>query len=117
MRAGLTSVNVKQGYPACTALAFGNSAITADRGMMAALTSREIKTTLISTADISLPPYEYGFIGGAAGVYKNEVYFLGDVHAHRDSEVIRQAITEAGYLPVSLSDEPLADLGRIIFID
>ena len=114
---GLEIVPVKQGYPACTTLVFGNSAVTADKGMEAALLRRGINVTLISNSDISLFPYKYGFIGGASGVYKNEVYFLGNLDSHRDSVKIREALERESYTPVSLSDEPLRDLGRIIFID
>ena len=72
---------------------------------------------IIENGDISLPPYEYGFIGGAAGVYKNEVYFLGDISLHRSAKKICDAIRAEGFEPVSLSSEPLSDLGRILFID
>ncbi len=113
---GLKIISVKQGYPACTVLAFGNSAITADRGMQKALAQRGINVTAINDGDISLPPHEYGFIGGASGVYKNEVYFLGDIKTHRDSDIILQAIKQENFIPISLSDEPLRDLGRIIFV-
>ena len=114
---GLEIIPVKQGYPACTVLAFGNSAITADRGMQKALSSAGIKVTVIRDGDISLPPHSYGFIGGASGVYKNEVYFLGDITKHRDCDKILNAIRLENCVPVSLSDEPLRDLGRIIFIE
>ena len=114
---GLKTVTVKQGYPACTVLAFGNSAITADEGMARALGSCDIKVTLIKNGGITLPPYEYGFIGGASGVYKDRVYFLGNLSTHPDADVINDAIKAEGYTAVSLSDEPLSDLGRIIFIE
>lgn len=114
---GLRIISVKQGYPACTALAFGCSAITADEGMKRALTQAGFCVTLISNGDISLPPYEYGFIGGTAGISGKTVYFLGDVLLHRDGQKIVDAIHNEGYSYVSLSDEPLADLGRIIFVD
>lgn len=114
---GLEIVSVKQGYPACTTLAFANSAITADRGMQRILQKYGIDVTLIDNGDISLPPHEYGFIGGASGVYKNEVYFLGDIKNHRSCDIILDAIEKAGFIPTSLSDEPLRDLGRIIFVD
>ena len=114
---GLTAVHVNQGYPACTVLAFGNNAITGDKGMAWALSSVGINVTLISNGDISLPPYEYGFIGGASGVLGDTVYFLGNPDLHRDGKKIRAAITDAGYKLCALSDEPLADLGRIIFIE
>ena len=116
-QAGLTPVSVKQGYPACTALVFGGGAITSDRGMCDALSRCGLEVTLINNGDILLPPYEYGFIGGASGVLGDKVYFLGDIMKHRDAERICEAIKRQNYTPVSLSDEPLADLGRIIFID
>ena len=115
--AGLRVVHTRQGYPACTTLAFGNSAITADAGMARALTERGIKVTLISPGGIELPPYEYGFIGGAAGVYGNTVYFIGNLDTHPDAARIRSAIEAEGFSIASLSDGPLRDLGRIIFVD
>ena len=114
---GLIPVAVRQGYPACTTLAFGSAAITADRGMQRALAGKGIKVTLIENGDISLPPHEYGFIGGASGVCGKEIYFLGDISAHKNADLILKAISDEGYTPVSLSDEPLADLGRILVID
>lgn len=113
---GLKLHTVKQGYPACTTLAFGNAAVTADRGMARALSDAGIKVTLIVSGGIELPPYEYGFIGGAAGVFRDTVYFLGNLDTHPDSELIRSAIEAEGFKAVSLSDGPLRDLGRIIFI-
>ena len=98
-------------------LTLGNNAITGDEGMARALTSVGIKVTLISNGDISLPPYDYGFIGGTAGVLGNTVYFLGNPMLYRDGDKIVKAITEAGYKFEALSDEPLSDLGRIIFIE
>ena len=115
-RQRLEICHVKQGYPACTTLAFGNNAITADAGMADALSRKGVKVTLINNGDISLPPYEYGFIGGASAVYENKVYFLGDLSTHRDGVKIRSAIESAGYKVISLSDEPLSDLGGIIFL-
>ena len=72
-------INVKQGYPACSTLAFGNNAITADSGMAKILCDEGINVTLIKEGHISLPPHKYGFIGGAAGVYGNVVYFFGNI--------------------------------------
>ena len=110
-------VKVRQGYPACTVLPISdNAAITADAGMAKALCKENIAVTLIEDGDISLFPHEYGFIGGAAGVFRDTVYFLGDIRRHRSKEKILEAIEKTGKVAVSLSDEPLADLGRIIFI-
>lgn len=108
---------IKQGYPACTTLMLGNThAITADEGMARVLSSDGISVTLIENGDISLPPYEYGFIGGACGACGDTVYFCGDVSAHRSFEKIADAIKRAGMKYVSLSFEKLSDLGGILFL-
>lgn len=117
MSAHLTAIPTKQGYPACTTLAFGMAAITADLGMAKVMREVGIKVTLIENGGISLPPYEYGFIGGAAGVFGKEVFFLGDLDTHPSCELIKKAILDEGYAPISLSDESLCDLGRILFIE
>ncbi len=117
VREGYEIINVKQGYPACTVLPVGeNAAITADKGMARVLSACNINVTLIENGDISLPPHEYGFIGGCAGCFEREIFFLGDYRTHRSAELIERAIRSEGYTPVSLSDEPLCDLGRIMFI-
>ena len=71
---GLKMVHTNQGYAACTVLAFGNKAITADRGMAKILEENGTEVLLISPGHIALPPYEYGFIGGASLVYNNIVW-------------------------------------------
>ena len=110
-------VPVKQGYPACTALKISeNAVITADRGMAKALTSEGISVLLIESGGISLPPYEYGFIGGAGAADGECVYFFGDVSLHPDSKRIIDFIESQGRMAVSLSSEPLVDLGGMIFL-
>ena len=115
---GKKIIHVNQGYPACTVLPLGDgAAITADEGMARVLTSEGIKVTLIENGDIALPPYEYGFIGGAAGVLGDTVYFLGNPKTHKCAEKILRAIEDAGLRSVSLFDGGLIDLGRIIFAE
>ena len=115
---GLKVIDVKQGYPACTTLALSDDVcVTADDGMARALKAAGIQVYKIDNGDIVLPPYEYGFIGGAAGVFGGVAYFLGNLDSHRSANTIKEACKAAKVTPVSLSDEPLADLGRIIFIE
>ena len=84
--------------------------------MASLLRENGIRVTLISKGGISLPPYDYGFIGGASGVVGRKIYFFGDLNSHPDSAVIRKAIEEEGFIPVSLSDERLRDLGGMILL-
>ncbi len=119
--AGLKIYTSRQGYPACTVLPLGKAAaITADRGMAGVLETAGVRVTLISDSEkILLPPYEYGFIGGCAGVYRDTVYFIGNLDAHPDSEAIKRAINEVGMRYASLmpDSDSLFDLGGLLFFD
>ena len=118
---GMDIVNVKQGYPACTVLALGSRlAITADKGMAHALSKNGIRTLIIEESEkIALPPYKNGFIGGAAGILGNTVYFIGNLFSHPSGEKIRDTLKNAGYEAVSLdsSEDSLFDLGGMILIN
>ena len=114
---GLEIISVKQGYPACSALALGDKAIiTADRGLIRAAESVGIRGYEIEAGGISLPPYAYGFIGGASGVKDGVVYFIGDYKKHPSAKTIDLALDEQGYKGCSLSDEHLCDMGGLRFI-
>lgn len=114
---GYKLCNTKQGYPACTVLAFGNYAITSDRGMARVLTDEGVEVTLIREGHILLDSCDYGFIGGASGVAGEKVYFFGDIESHPDGDLICDRIRRAGFTPISLSSEPLRDLGGMIFLE
>ena len=113
---GLEIVHTNQGYPACSVLSLSGYAVTQDMGMARLLTENGVKVTLIDKHGISLPPYEYGFIGGASAVYGNTVYFFGDPDTHPSHKLIKETVKEAGYEYVCLFDGVLTDLGGIIFI-
>ena len=113
---GYEVIDVKQGYPACTVLPLSSdAAVTADCGMARAMRKCGIEVTEIENGDILLPPYDYGFIGGAAGVFEGCVYFFGEPKLHRGGEAILSAARALGLRTVSLYDGPLLDLGRALF--
>ncbi len=114
---GFFPQNVNQSYPNCSILKLNEeNAITADKGIYKKLTSLGINTMLIESGGISLPPYEYGFIGGASGVDGNRVFFLGNLDLHPSADEIKEFISGLGMKAISLSDEPLSDLGGLMFI-
>ena len=114
---GIKIISVKQGYPACTVLKISeNAAITADKGMAKALRSEGISVLEIESGDVLLPPYEYGFIGGAGELHEDKVYFFGDIHTHKDHKKIIDFIEENKKTVHSLSDESLRDLGGMLFV-
>ncbi|MBQ7387079.1 MAG: hypothetical protein IJW03_02820 [Clostridia bacterium] len=121
LQMGYRVIATRQGYPACTTLAAVGErhtfAVTADEGMARLLGEQGVRVSVIRNGGVSLAPYEYGFIGGASGVYKDKIYFAGDITLHPDSEIIINAARDAGFECVSLSDEVLCDVGGMIFID
>ena len=60
-----------------------------------------------------MPPYEYGFIGGATGSDLNNVYFCGELKNHPDSDKIIAFCKKCGKKAVSLSRDRLKDYGTI----
>ena len=114
---GYKICHTNQGYPACTTLKISeNAAISADEGMLRTLSREEIRVLKIENGGVSLPPYEYGFIGGAAGIFGDSIYFLGDITRHPSSKAILGFIEKNGKRAVSLSDETFLDLGGILFV-
>ncbi len=114
---GVDTANVKQGYAKCSTLVLGdNGIITADKGIANAA-KPFCRVLLIECGGISLPPYEYGFIGGASFIIGDKVFFFGDVSGHKNAKEILNFISDCGFSAVSLSDEPLCDCGGGILTD
>ena len=117
-REGLELLPTRQGYPACTTLYLGDvAAITADRGMLTTLSRAGLDCLEIEEGGIALPPYEYGFIGGACGVFRDTVYFFGDLKTHPSADKIEAFLDKHGYRAHSLSGGRLLDLGGIVFLE
>ena len=108
-------VNVNQGYAKCSTVVLENAVISADKGICKAAELLGAEAFEISFGDVVLPGYEYGFLGGASGVYDDTVFFCGDINLHRDGKKILDFCTLNRYKTVSLSDEPLYDVGTILF--
>ena len=90
--------------------------ITADRGIHRAAREAGINSLLIGAGNVSLDPYEYGFIGGATGTFKNKVFFCGDLEEHPDKQKIVEFISACGKECVFLPFERLTDTGSILFV-
>ncbi|MBR2850222.1 MAG: hypothetical protein IKB84_04220 [Clostridia bacterium] len=114
----ISLLDSKQGYAKCSAVSVGESAIiTADKNIARAAEAADADTLLISAAPeaIRLDGYDYGFIGGASGVLEDTVYFTGDISSHPDAERITEFCKAHGKKIISLSSEPLNDVGGIFF--
>ncbi len=114
---GYRTVNVRQGYARCTALAISDSAlITADPSMARAAKAQGLDILVISQGGIALEGFEYGFIGGAAGVFGDLVFFAGSLERHCDGARIEEFCNCHGKSCISLSQEVLVDVGGIFFL-
>ncbi len=110
-------VNVKQGYTRCSTLIFGKCAVSADAGILSALSASGYETLEISAGNIVLPGYGYGFIGGASFCADGEVYFFGSLSYHPDGEKIRAFLYARGADIKELSPGPLTDHGGAVILD
>lgn len=114
---GLEMISVPQGYTKCSICAVSDNAlITADRAIAEACEKVGIDVLKVSEGHVSLPPYNFGFIGGASGAFESAVYFCGSVDKHPDGEAIKDFCKKHDKTPVSLSDDLLQDVGSLFFI-
>lgn len=115
---GYTLVSVKQGYSKCsTVIVNENSIITADPSIYTAAAKAGIDTLFINNPEgaINLSGYSCGFIGGASGVFGDTVYFCGNIDLHPSEKAIKDFCERKNKAVLSLSKEPLYDLGSILF--
>ena len=116
-QAGLKLVDVSQGYAKCSCAVLSDGAIiSADAGICKAFSAHGGEALLISSGYVNLPPYQYGFIGGASGLCGNTLYFSGSIELHPDYKKIRDFCHRHNTLPHSLSGEVLFDVGSMIFL-
>ncbi len=109
-------IYVKQGYARCSTLICRDFAVSADAGILSALSSLGYDTIQISPGHIDLPGYDFGFIGGASFVDGDDVYFFGSLSYHPDGDKIKEFIISHGAELHELDDKPLLDLGGAVII-
>ncbi len=110
-------VPVKQGYTRCSVMMLGNAAVTADKGIAAALKNNGIDVLVIRPGHIELSGYDTGFIGGSGFLVSDDTcVFFGDLYSHPDGYIIEEFLNERKIKAVSLSDEPLSDNGGLLII-
>ena len=112
---GYEMINIKQGYAKCSSLVTEDFIITSDGGIYESLRDF-IPIYKIKHGEIRLQNFNYGFIGGASGVYGKKIFFTGDFSHHSSYEEILRIIKKYGYEIEILSKDPIEDFGSIYFI-
>lgn len=114
-KSGFTLVNTRQGYSRCSiAVVDENSVITSDEGSAKAMMSHGLDVLLIRKGYISLPHYDYGFIGGCCGRVSDEIIFNGNLSAHPDFNAIEGFILSKGLSLKFFEEYMLEDIGSVI---
>ena len=114
---GYSLKNVKQGYAKCSVCPIGEkAAITSDPSLYKAMCADGTDVLLISPKNIRLDGYDTGFIGGCSGEDADNIYFSGNISLHPDEKLILDFCQSHQKNAVSLSDEPLYDIGSLFFL-
>ena len=112
---GIALKNVNQGYAKCSTVVLEGAIISADKAICKLAEELGADALHVSSEGVSLDGYDCGFLGGASGVWKNKVFFCGDISTHTDFESISAFCNAHGHEVISLSNDPLYDVGTIIF--
>lgn len=115
---GIKILNVKQGYAKCSiCIVSDNAIITADKCIYNAAKENKIDVLLIDNKGIILNGYDEGFIGGATGLIEKDLLAVnGNIELHKSRDEIKSFCRKYGVNIISLSDEPITDIGSIIRI-
>ena len=114
---GLKIINTKQGYTKCSVCKVSDNAIiTADSGIAELAKENGADVLLITEGHVKLDGYEYGFIGGASGLFDNTVYFCGDIMKHQNGKEIADFCKKHKKEYICLSNEELFDVGTLFFL-
>lgn len=114
---GYELINVNQGYAKCNlCIVNENSVITEDEGIYKTLCSKGIDVLKLSSREISLPGFPYGFIGGASGfINDNTIAFLGNIKNHTEYKKIENFVKSKKVNIISLLSTKVADFGSILY--
>lgn len=111
----LKEIYVNQGYAKCSCVCLPDAIITQDKSIYDALKKEGIECLKISEGGVRLSPFEYGFLGGASGFFRDTVYFFGDITEHRDYDAIKNFLTKRKIGINYIKNYPLTDIGTIFF--
>lgn len=110
-------VNLPQAYTRCSMMSLSyNSFITSDKGIQKVLKGKGYDCFYFDPSGIKIHGHKNGFLGGTCGIYKREIFFLGNISLHNHGAELKNFIEVHGYEIVTLCNEKLYDGGGIFFI-
>ena len=118
---GYRRISVRQGYAKCATIPITeNALITADPSIASAANEEGLDVLKIESGHITLKGYDTGLIGGVASYApycaSHEILFCGALDTHPSAALICEFCEKHGKRAVSLSNDPLTDVGTVFLI-
>jgi len=111
------TIHVNQAYTRCNLLPLkDDSFITSDKGICDTLVANRLNVLYVNSHDILLPGFDYGFFGGACGVYNNQVFIAGSLDNITDGRRIKEFLINLDYEIIELYEGQLFDCGSLFFV-
>lgn len=111
-----THINISQAFARCSMVEIDTTFITSDKGIVKTLKKHNLDFCYVNPSEIKINIHKHGFIGGTMGVFKNQVFFLGNILKHQDGEALQKYISILGKEIICLGNDYLYDGGGIIFV-
>lgn len=113
----LKRIQVNQGYSKCSICVINNKGIiTDDESIYNQTVNHGIDSLLITKGDVKLKGMNYGFFGGATGVYDNKLFLNGELSKHKDEKIISEFIKKYNVELIELKKGYIEDIGSIIIL-
>lgn len=114
-KSGYNIINVSQGYTKCSVVPVSEKAIiTDDESVYSECVKHGIDVLKVSKGSVRLDGFDYGFIGGTAGmISENTILFNGNIKQHQDYKAI-ELFLEKHSVKFVCTEDKLTDIGSII---
>lgn len=113
----LEKVNVNQAYTRCTSIALDNNqVISSDEQISKKLRSLGFEMLEIKTQNIKIGTFNYGFIGGCAGTFNNNIVFTARINKLELQNELILFCNKHNYQIIELNSNDLYDGGGLVFI-
>lgn len=109
---------VPQAYTRCNLLPLPDgSFITSDKGIEKSLKQYELEVYYFDSQDIILNGQEHGFLGGALGLFHNEIFVIGNLNHYSEGKKLKELFNNKSLKYHELYNGPLIDGGGIFFLE
>jgi len=117
-RADKQFLSVPQAYTRCNLLSLPDgSFITSDEGIEKSLKQYDLEVHYFNSKDILLNGQSHGFLGGALGIFKNEVFIIGSLNHYSEGDKLKELLNSKSLKYHELYNGPLIDGGGIFFLE